>query len=338
MSDKITGNIRSASTRDKIIIRPIAGSRRFAPANTVLNYEVNNNGRTEVVKSDLYKGQKIPGSQQGIKLTYSEKNRTYVLDLKYLEAWGGLQQHVEDLAFTYPSGPKVGEVIATCNLSNRLDPFIVELRNRRPYMEEGEIVLFPDQPLDRLFIAFKRMDRDFSDNVEQLAGRNIVSVGTKYQMITESMEITKKAEESNRKEKAFADLMELRKKGDDYARKIAIICGASTEIARDSKTLYPFLVEYLDNTKMLSKVEKMLTQQDFFIKLCGMPGSEIEMLYLLQVGRSKGIIKYQTGPSGAYYSYNKKPIGTTIEEVFNFFQNGDNIDLYEELKQATANL
>lgn len=338
MSDKVSGNISSPSTRDKVVIRPIAGSRRFAPANTVLNYEVNNNGRQEVVKSDLFKGQKLPGSHQGIKFGYNEKNRTYVLDLKYLEAFGGLKKHVEELAFTYPNGPKMGEIIKECNLANRLDPFIVELRNRRPYMEEGEIVLFPDQPLDRLLIAFKRADKDFSDNVEQLAGRNIVSVGTKYQMITESKEITKKAEESNRKEKAFADLMELRKKGDDHARKVGIICGASTEVVRDSKTLYPYLVEYLDNAKMLSKVETMLSQQDFFIKLCGMPGHEVEMLYLLQLGRSKGIIKYQTGPSGAYFTYNKKPIGTNMEEVFNFFQNGDNIDLYEELKQATANL
>ena len=326
-----TGSIAGTQVRrDKVIIKPVPGSRRFAPVDATLVHKRTVNGQEHVVRSELYKGQKIPGSEQGLRVRWDEGLRSYQLDLKYLEQFGGLASIVEKLELTVSRGPKAGTLITKCNLSVRLDDFITEVVNRRPYMKEGEIILYTDNLLHLIWIAAKRMDKDFWAP-EQAQGRNVVAVGTKYQMITESAEIAFKAEESSKKEKAFSLLGEVRKKGDDYARKLALILGIDPGLIKDSRTLFPFLVGYLEDAKTPSALEPNLTQQDYFIKLVNTPGDELETLYMFTIGKNKGVIKLTNSPTGNYYSFNKIPIGKNVEEISEFFKNPENFRTLEEL-------
>lgn len=318
---------KSPLPNERVFIKPITGSRRFAPASaTMVREHSDPSGRTQVVHSELYKGQKIPNSEQGMRIKWDERLKTYLLDMTDEQ----LQYCVKQLSYVHTSGPKQGTEITECNLKNRLDPFILAVRKHRPYMKEGEINFNLNNPLDFIYVAAAKKIHDFQ-TPESKNNVNGIVVGTKYQMITENQEIQFQAEESNKMEKAFSLLGNVRKLGDEYAKRIATICDAKVSVLNDSRTLYPYLVSYLNDAKTPSKFEPGLSQQDFFIKVCNMEEEMQTMLYVLQGGRRKGYVKLQSTSNGSYYTYNNRPIGANLQEVVEFFREGENIASYQEL-------
>ena len=260
---------------------------------------------------------KFPDSMQGYRPKYSVK-RTRAWDTKLSEK--EIKTLLEDLSFTYESGPREGELITGISLRNEEDLFMNHSRFYLP-LDEGHAILDDELTFDRLMLGFIKADPEVDHDEEN--SNPAFAANKKWKLILLDNADKAESDEIDLSVEATVVFSKL-----DFERKVAICRAMGRPVSsRSPDAANKMLHTLITRDKNLTAPSGRTNIKEFMELAKGSAGKLI-VTDIVNRAKAKGVI---TRTSNKYF-YGDIELGPSLEKVQNFLSEEDNKDILEKIK------
>ena len=321
---------KGVGKRHKIFctIKPAPNSRKLATGvNGVTEmienrYGIKSNGEKELISSSSYDAQRFDDTLQFETASWSSTQGKYLIidpddptKSKVLDGYSEkLNKMVSKCNLHYEKDYgefKRGQLIKQCDIFDFYDPFLNHTKFRMSFKQGERIVPLgwndgTGEELNQLLVLAFRASKRFA-----------VGSGLKTQKISSNVRYIIVDKNVERKEKVSKRSLDLQarnyfdKLSEEKIIKISIALGLVSNPNIEYSTIEDLLWSYITNT--IEKVPGGLTKQENFVKLVESGVDNIEIHYLFNDAKAKGIIK----KIGGTYSAFGTNLGKTVAEAIN---------------------
>lgn len=298
-----------------LIIRRVKEDNFMAEGTMYREIKTPGSDKPQVESVGRYGLSLAPGSFQGKRVQWSDKQSRWLIDLEEEE----LQSLVKRSSLRYLYGSREGELIQEANPYDREDPFFNH-KDFMMWMEEGNKDTSQANSIDKIVLS------NFStrSEVERLGDKTSKyrGVGIEYEIVDRNYDRKIKAEET--KKKMSVTLLITKSV---LSKKIKIARMLNIDLDKD-------MSEDSVNTQIYNRLEIDSVKREQFLEVSELPTDEFDLNYYVTMGIDKRVRAISWSTSKHHYIFNAEtPVGRTREQVAEFFGESENYPFFETLRE-----
>lgn len=302
-----------------ITIVATEGTRTFVTEASQYNEKLDVNTRNptgETVNVGAFRGERFPNSHQMFRPVWSYSKKRWMVE--GLDQ-GQVNKLVEELKFTHLTGAHEGDYITIADLRNFRDPFFNH-KDVKMVFKEGKYSIDPEAEFDELLLACLKGSEEFREPNEQ---NGIKQIRGRYTILDPEGE---KADRAETRDKRVEATLRYSKLSPSEKVKIALAMNLGVSDTTDPELVDEVLFRQIDDDS--TAIANGETPIDIFLRIAEGDPEELHILYLIGLGRRKGIIK----KTKAGYTMLGNKVGRTLTDVKNYFVDSDNQDAFDHLE------
>ena len=316
------------ATTSIVTINAKPGSRKFSAFKgqmTQFQKVIDATGSETEREAGSYKGERFPNSRQMFRPIWSQSKKMWLMD-SFKENCDELNKMALACKFKYPDTHyKRDQYIDEADLFDYNDPFFTH-RSLKIITYEGQLTLDKAKPIDKIIFLSLRQNHLFQSGGEE--GNTMLSSRTRYVITDKEVDITNKKKRRDKfleASKLYSSLTDAKK------ITIAMALGLAANENQDRDLIDQVLWDASQDTAVRNSNKQ--TRQDLFIGLCKMDNEMLNIKKMVQKAKGSGKLKKVKNQGWLLFG---EPVGKTDEQLFTYFSNPENQEMFFRLQEALS--